>query len=212
MGHLEPTDLLKAPCQGFSSSYGAGAVEVELWGGVQGGEDTKLILASGHSPCSGQARHGRPFWGSSFNNIFFSDMNNPFCNPFSDSTHLSLVKSRIYSEEGLTSSQHASLLSLESLVPRLQSTNQSIFGRKLAFLVVSVYHNYLLSPPSCLGMTPLCWGRSRASQPPFLERLRDEVSQEQKLWMGRRTNIPAILNNFTNILDILSLSKENAKF
>ena len=107
-------------------------------------------------------------------------MNNPFCNPFSDSTHLSLVKSRIYSEEGLTSSQHASLLSLESLVPRLQSTNQSIFSRKLAFLVVSVYHNYLLSPPSCLGMTPLCWGRSRASQPPFLERLRVETSQEQK--------------------------------
>ena len=185
---------------------------VELWGGVQGGGATKLILASGHSPCSGQARLGRPFWGQSFNNIFFSDMNNPFCNPFSDSTHLSLVKSRIYSEEGLTSSQHASLLSLESLVPRLQSTNQSIFSRKLAFLVVSVYHNYLLSPPSCLGMTPLCWGRSRASQPPFLERLRDEVSQEQKLWMGRRTNIRAILNNFTNILDILSLSKENAKF
>ena len=188
-------------------------MEVELWGGVQGGEDTKLILASGHSPCSGKARHGRPFWGSSFNNIFFlSDITNPFCNPFSDSTHLSLVKSRIYSEEGLTSSQHASLLSLESLVPRLQSTNQSIFSRKLAFLVVSVYHNYLLSPPSCLGMTPLCWGRSRASQPPFLERLRGEVSQEQKQWMGRRTNIPAILNNFTNILDILSLSKENAKF
>ena len=109
---------------------------------------------------------------------------------------------------------HSMLLSfpLTYFCLRLQSTNQSIFSRKLAFLVVSVYHNYLLSPPSCLGMTPLCWGRSRASQPPFLERLRGEVSQEQKQWMGRRTNIPAILNNFTNILDILSLSKENAKF
>ena len=160
-----------------------------MWGGVQGGEDTKLILASGHSPCSGKARHGRPFWGSSFNNIFFlSDITNPFCNPFSDSTHLSLVKSRIYSEEGPTSSQHASLLSLESLVPRLQSTNQSIFSRKLAFLVVSVYHNYLLSPPSCLGMTPLCWGRSRARQPPFLERLRAEVAKEQSRRRGRRRN------------------------
>ena len=180
-------------------------MEVELWGGVQGGEDKKLILASGHSPCSGQARHGRPFWGQSFNNIFFlSDITNPFCNPFSDSTHLSLVKSRIYLEEGPTSSQHAFRLSLDSLVPRLQSTNQSIFSRKLTFLVVSVYHNYLLSPPSCLGMTPLCWGRSRASQPPFLERLREEVSQEQKLWIGRRTNIRAILNNFTNIVDVLS--------
>ena len=106
-------------------------MEVELWGGVQGGEDTKLILASGHSPCSGQARLGRPFWGSSFNNIFFfSDMNNPFCNPFSDSTHLSLVKSRIYSEEGLTSSQHASLLSLESLLPQVAKHKSVYFQQK----------------------------------------------------------------------------------
>ena len=55
------TDLLKAPCQGFSSSYGAGAVEVELWGGEQGGGTTRLILASGQSAWSHQARHGRPF-------------------------------------------------------------------------------------------------------------------------------------------------------
>ena len=160
-------------------------------------------MASAQSPWSHQARHGRPFWGN-FNNIFLSDTTNPFCNPFCIFAHLSAVKSQIQLEEGLTSSQHASLLSLDSLLPQLQSTDQSISGRKLAFLVVSVYHNYLLSPPSCLGMTPLCWGRSRASQPPFLERLREEVSQEQKLWMGRRTNIPAILNNFTNVLDILS--------
>ena len=169
-----------------------------MWGGEQGGEATRLILASAQSPWSHQARHGRPFWGN-FNNIFFSDPTNPFCDPFRISTHLSAVKSQTQLEEGLTSSQHASLLSFDSLLPHLQSTDQSISGRKLAFLVVSVYHNYLLSPPSCLGMTPLCWGRSRVAQPPFLERLRAEVAKEQRRRRGRRRKLATDLNAVTNI-------------
>ena len=84
-------------------------------------------------------------------------------------------------------------------MPRLQSTNQSIFSRKLAFLVVSVYHNYLLSPPSCLGMTPLCWGRSRTPHPPLLERLRAEASKEQSRWRGRRRKLATNFNAFANI-------------
>lgn len=67
-------------------------------------------MASAQSPWSRQARQGRPFWGN-FNNIFLSDTTNPFCNPFCIFTHLSAVKSQIQLEEGLTSSQHASLLS-----------------------------------------------------------------------------------------------------
>ena len=168
-------------------------MEVELWGGEEGGEAARLILASAQSPWSHQARHGRPFWGN-FNNIFFSDTTNPFCNPFCISTHLSAVKSETHLKEGLTSSQHDSRLSLDSLLPQLQSTDQSISGRKLAFLVVSVYHNYLLSPPSCLGMTPLCWGRSRAPPPPLLERLRAQVAKEQSRWRGRRIKLAADLN------------------
>ena len=169
-----------------------------MWGGEQGGVATRLILASAQSPWSRQARHGRPFWGN-FNNIFLSDTNNPFCNPFCIFTHLSAVKSQTQLEEGLTSSQHASLLSLHSLLPHLQSTDQSISGGKLAFLVVSVYHNYLLSPPSCLGMTPLCWGRSRTPQPPLMERLRAEVAKEHSCQRGRRRKLATDLNAVANI-------------